>query len=203
MLGNYPQDFSHLGLVLAAQAVATASRATTGNTRKEDPMTDPSSQQVTTTHDLRGGGRPRLIFSHDEHAPAGSPGREFALLPGVTFIGSAADADLPLAGLDERHAEIRRDAADEYTYVHVGTRSGSTVDGRPVGQKVLRTGDRIELGGRILAFYREEFADHGRPHGGRLGGEGSRQRPQEEPRPRGTSADGGSERHGTDPGEYY
>jgi hypothetical protein len=50
---------------------------------------------------------------------------------------------------------------------------------------------------------RDEFADHGRPYSGRQGGELSVQREQDEPRARGTSAAGGSDREGTDPGEYF
>ena len=39
--------------------------------------------------------------------------------------------------------------------------------------------------------------------GGRQGGEFSIQREQDEPRARGTSASGGSDRKGNDPGEYF
>jgi hypothetical protein len=155
----------------------------------------------TTTHDPRGGGRPRLIFTLGGSAQANTVQREFDLLPGVTVIGSGTDADLCLAGLGEHHAEIRRDAFDEYVYVDLGTSAGSRVDGRPVGEQALHTGDRIELGTWTLSYYRQEFADHGRPYGGRQGGEFSIQRLQDAPRARGTS--GGSDRKGTDPGEYF
>jgi FHA domain len=158
---------------------------------------------VTTTHDPRGGGRPRLIFSLGGIALAGSGQREFDLLPGVTIIGSGADADLRLDGLDQHHAEVRRDAADEYIYVDLASSTGSRVDGQPAGEQVLGTGTRIELGRWTLSYYREEFADHGRPYGGRQGGELSIQPAQEEPRPRGTSPEGGSDRIGDDPGEYF
>jgi hypothetical protein len=158
---------------------------------------------VTTTHDPRGGGRPRLIFALAGQAPAGSEQREFNLLPGVTVIGSDPDTDLRLSGLGGHHAEVRRDAADEYVYVDLGTSTGSRVDGRPMGAQALHTGDRIELGTWTLSYSREEFADHGRPHGGRLGGEFSIQQLQDEPRPRGTSPGGGSERKEYDPGEYF
>ncbi len=73
--------------------------------------------------------------------------------------------------------------------------------GQPVSQKPLRTGDRIEIGDWTLSYFREEFADHGIPGGGRHGGD---QHPvQEEPRPRGTSPEGGSDRTADDPGEYF
>jgi hypothetical protein len=159
--------------------------------------------KITTTHDPRGGGHPRLIFALGGEAPPGTEQRQFELRPGVTVIGSGTNADLRLDGLGEYHAEIRRDRADEYVYVDLGTPAGSRVDGRPVSEQVLRTGDRIELGNWTLSYYREEFADHGRPYGGREGGEFSYQRTQEEPRPRGTSAAGGSDRTDADPGEYY
>jgi FHA domain len=157
----------------------------------------------TTTHDPRGGGHPRLIFALGGSAQADTVQREFELLPGVTVIGSAADADLRLAGLGEHHAEVRRDEFDEYIYVDLGTSAGSRVDRKPVGSQALHTGDRIELGTWTLSYYREEFADHGRPYGGRQGGEFSIQRTQDEPRARGTSASGGIDRKGNDPGEYF
>jgi pSer/pThr/pTyr-binding forkhead associated (FHA) protein len=158
---------------------------------------------VTTTHDPRGGGRPRLIFAVGDHAAADSTQLEFDLLAGVTVVGCAPDADLRLTGVEEHHAEVRRDDADEYIYVHLGARGASRVNGRPVNEHTLRTGDRIEVGTWTLSFYREEYADHGRPHGGRQGGEGAVQRRQQEPRPRGTSGEGGSDRHAEDPGQYF
>ena len=126
---------------------------------------------VTTTYDPQGGGRPRLIFALGGSAPHKSEQREFDLLPGVTVIGSAPDADLQLPGLDARHAEVRRQDGDEYVWVDLGGAAGSTVDGWPMGQRGLHTGDRIEVGPWTLTYFREEFADHGRPNGGRQGGE--------------------------------
>lgn len=126
---------------------------------------------VTTTYDPDGGGRPRLVLALGDSAPEGSVQREFDLPPGVTVIGSAPDADLQLAGLDGHHAEIRLEEGDEYVWVDLGSAAGSTVDGQPMGQHGLHTGDRIEVGGHTLTYAREEFADHGRPDGGREGGE--------------------------------
>jgi hypothetical protein len=159
--------------------------------------------KITTTHDPLGGGHPRLIFAMGGEAPLGATQRQFELLRGVTVIGSGEDADLRLEGLDEHHAEIRRDPADEYIYVDLGSPAGSLVDGQPVSEQALHTGDRIQLGQWTLSYYRDEFADHGRPYGGRQGGEFSRQLAQQEPRARGTSANGGSGQTGADPGEYF
>jgi hypothetical protein len=157
----------------------------------------------TTTDDPRGGGRARLVFALGDSMGAGTVQREFELRHGVTVIGSGADADLRLAGLGEHHAEVRRDEFDEYVYVDLGTPAGSRIDGTPVSSRELHTGDRIELGAWTLSYYREEFADHGRPYGGRQGGELSTQQGQDEPRARGTSAAGGSDREDADPGEYF
>jgi hypothetical protein len=154
-----------------------------------------------TTHDPRGGGRPRLILALGGTAPPDASQREFDLVPGVTVIGSGPEADLRLEGLAARHAEIRRDERDEYLYFDLGTEAPSRVDGQVVSGKPLRTGDRIELGDYTLSYFREEFADHGLPFGGRHGG--NPDPVQEEPRPRGTSPDGGKDRTADDPGEYF
>jgi len=78
------------------------------------------------------------------------------------------------------HAEIRHNEDDEYVlYAHAPTGGGrpnlphSSDDAR-----ILRTGSRIEMGPWRLAYYREEFADHGRPFGGRVGGEYAFQKQQ-------------------------
>jgi hypothetical protein len=73
------------------------------------------------THDIHGGGHPRLIFTFGGRTQLNSKQREFNLLPGVTTIGSNSGADL--------------------------CSGGSRVNGQPVGERSLHTGDRIELGG--------------------------------------------------------
>ncbi len=62
---------------------------------------------------------------------------------------------------------------------------GTRVHGALVeSPQVLRTGARVDVGAHSLAFFREEYADHGRPYGGREGGEIGHQRSQP-PRPSG------------------
>ena len=144
----------------------------------------------TTTHAAPGSGRPRLIFVIGSENWDGSPPREFDLLDGVTVIGSGPDADLRLDGLDPVHATITHTDADEYAFRLVSqTDDGGAVplldrdSPRRPAERVLRTGARLELGDWRLGYFRAEFADHGRPFGGRMGGELSRQKPQP-PRPR-------------------
>ena len=138
-------------------------------------------RQVTTTHYAPGAGRPRLIFVIGSANWNGQMPREFDLRPTVTSIGSAPGSDLQLAGLQPFHAEIRHDDNDEYVLYPLGDVAGGANRNYELGDRggqILRTGARIEMGPWRMAFFREEYADHGRPHGGRVGGELSVQKPQ-------------------------
>lgn len=182
-------------------ALVNAVRRSSGAPRVEMPPTTmlplvPTvsrriARRVTTTHYLRGSGRPRLIFVVGSDVWDGRPPREFDLLEGTTTIGSSAEADLRLDGLDGIHAEIRHDDNDDYVLHVLAQGEDETAlllqerAARSTG-RILRTGARIELGRWRMGFFREEFADHGRPYGGRIGGELSRQKRQ--PGPRGERA---------------
>ena len=143
---------------------------------------------VTTTHDPAGGGSPRLVLAPRADTWAGDRQPQFHLRPGVTTIGSGADCDIRLPGLAALHAEVRHDGDDEFVLVNLGRTDAARVNGDPVRQRILRTASRVELvttGGTetspgmwTLTFFREEYADHGRPYGGRIGGELGHQRPQ-------------------------
>lgn len=138
----------------------------------------------TTTHYSAGGGRPRLVFVRDADTWDGRPAAVFELRAETSVIGSAEDADLTLPGILDAHATITHTADDEYVLTAQGPISGSTrlPDG---SDYTLRTGARIGIGPWRMVFVREEYADHGRPYGGRQGGELAYQRPQYDPR-RGT-----------------
>ncbi|MBK4346820.1 FHA domain-containing protein [Lacisediminihabitans changchengi] len=139
-------------------------------------------RRVTTTHYTPGSGRPRLIFVVGSEYWDGTPPREFELLPGVTTIGSDEKCDLRLDGLLPMHAEIRHDGNDEYVLYAHGPIASSAVRAVEGQGQILRTGARLELGDWRMAYFRAEFADHGRPFGGRVGGELARQKPQPERR---------------------
>ncbi len=132
----------------------------------------------TTTHG--GGGAPRLVLEK-EHLWGGER-MPIYWLDTETTIGSGSACDVRLPGLADLHAVVRHDEDDDEYVVEL--RDGAArVHGAAVGGRVvLRTGARLEVGDHVLAFFREEFADHGRPHGGRQGGEIGVQLPQE-PRP--------------------
>ncbi len=137
-------------------------------------------RKITTTHYAPGAGRPRLIFVVGSENWNGQMPREFDLLPGITTIGSAPTADLRLEGLEPVHAEIHHDVEDEYVLYSVGEVLGGArpLPGQHDGRQILRTGARIEMGQWRMGFFREEYADHGRPYGGRVGGELAYQKPQ-------------------------
>lgn len=135
-------------------------------------------QPVTTTHDARGGGNPRLIMAPAAHPLPGDRQEAFRLRGQVTTIGSDAACDIQLAGLDPFEAEVRHDPADEFVLVRLGRPGTTRVNGASVDTALLRTASRVDIGDWTMSFYREEYADHGRPYGGRVGGEIGHQRRQ-------------------------
>lgn len=144
-------------------------------------------RQVTTTHHTPGSGRPRLIFVQSSETWNGQVPREVNLAQEELIIGSSPDADLVLDGLLPVHATVQHNADDEYVLVPHGPVHGSV---QPDGPSILRTGARVQLGDWCLAYFREEYADHGRPFGGRSGGELAYQRPQYDPRTGAVEEDG-------------
>jgi hypothetical protein len=133
---------------------------------------------VSTTHDPSGGGNPRLIMAPRAAPGPGDSQQVYRLRGDVTTIGSDPGCDIRLAGLEPRHAEVRHDERDEFVLVRLAAEGETRVNGAPVDTALLRTASRVQVGSWTLSFYREEFADHGRPYGGRIGGELGRQRPQ-------------------------
>jgi hypothetical protein len=129
---------------------------------------------VTTTHDPGRGGSPRLVLEKAS-VWAGEKQPVFWLEDGQT-IGSAPDNAIVLPGLEDVHARLVHDEDDEWVVVAL---AGTTrVHGAAVDRQILRTGARVEVGTHVLAFRRDEHADHGRPYYGRIGGELGRQLPQ-------------------------
>lgn len=177
----------------AATAVLARRRSAPGAITIEPPAPPPGtpwpllptlrgrSRTVTTTHDPARGGRPRLYLADVSDPSAPGPLGVFSLGAGTTMIGSDPDMHLVLEGTDGFQAEIRHTDEDEYVLVPRSTQVPSTVAGQQHLQQTLRTGARIQLGPWRMTFVRDEFADHGRPYGGRIGGELGRQRTQPKP----------------------
>lgn len=141
---------------------------------------------VRTTHDPNHGGNPRLVMAPPPHPYPGDRAPVFRLTREVTTIGSAPDSDIRLPGLAPRHAEVRHDEWDEFVLVRLDAVGTTKAHGAPTDEALLRTGTRVELGGWTMSFVREEYADHGRPYGGRIGGELGHQKPQPPRTPRPT-----------------
>jgi len=146
-------------------------------------------RHVSTTHDPGRGGEARFYLAQE--SVLGSRSAPVFWLGSGDRIGSGPDCEIRLPGLAEVHAVVRHDEDDEWRVETVG---GTTkVHGHPVMEQVLRTGTAVVVGEHRLSFFREEYADHGRPYGGRIGGELGRQRPQD-PRRREGPADLGDPR---------
>ncbi|PZU42366.1 MAG: hypothetical protein DI571_11450 [Arsenicicoccus sp.] len=140
-------------------------------------------RRVRTTHDPAGGGRPRLVYYLPPGPEQGAPRETAYLRRGTTTIGSAPDSDVRIPGLRPQHAEIRRDrATDEYLLHALGPEPATVAGEQATEGRVLRTGATLACGTQTFVYVRDEYADHGRPFGGREGGEFSRQRPQRRPR---------------------
>jgi hypothetical protein len=142
------------------------------------------------------------VFALSPWPRAGDVPRIEYLVPPRTTFGSDPGCDVVIEGLEPLHAVIERTELDEYVLTHVAPVGTSTVAGVAADHSLLRTGAGIALGPARLTYFREEYADHGRPFGGRLGGEIDSQRPQPTPRPRKPSGPG-RPRTSRDPGQYF
>jgi len=131
-----------------------------------------------TTHAEWGAGEPRLLISRH-----GEDRFVYDITLDEFTLGSAAGNAVILEGTEPVHATIVHDDRDEYVLTMHGpglmnaAREPDASGGRT---EVLRTGARFTMGDWMLVFHRAEYADHGRPYGGREGGEFSDQPPQPE-----------------------
>lgn len=140
-------------------------------------MTDQQGYEPTTTHAEWGAGDPHLRVSRN--------GEHFVhhLTTDDVRVGSAEGNELRLADTDPVHATITHDERDEYvlTLHGEGEMNANPRTAEPgLGDRteILRTGAHFTAGEWTVVFGREEFADHGRPFGGREGGELDDQAPQ-------------------------
>ena len=85
-------------------------------------------------------------------------------------------------GMDVVQAVVNRTPDDEYVLTARSETVPTVVHGQHRAEQQLRTGTRIEIGPWRLTYVRDEYADHGRPFGGRIGGELGVQKPQDQPR---------------------
>ncbi|GAA1209301.1 FHA domain-containing protein [Rhodoglobus aureus] len=184
---------AHIGLGSRKALAPLLRRRSTGSSNSPAALLPPATpwplvptfdrlirRKITTTHYSFGAGRPRLFFIVGSETWNGQMPREVELSPGITTIGSSPAADLQLAGLEPFHAQIHHESDDEYVLYSLGEVGGGSLPlpDEHAGGRVLRTGARMEMGQWRIGFFREEYADHGRPYGGRRGGEMGHQKPQ-------------------------
>jgi hypothetical protein len=133
---------------------------------------------VTTTHDPRRGGNPRLVLAVGSGSRPEGGRVVHPLRRETTTLGSDPACDVRLAGTAASQAAVVHDEDDELVLVDLAGDGTTRVNGVPVERQILRSGSRVELGRWTFAYWRAEYADHGRPYGGRVGGELGHQRPQ-------------------------
>jgi DNA-binding response OmpR family regulator len=91
--------------------------------------------------------------------------REIALSAETIVLGRDPACDVVVAArlISRQHAAIRRSGAS-YLLEDLGSRNGTTVNGRPLAQpQPLRDGDRIELGGVGRLIFLDGDATNTRP----------------------------------------
>ncbi|WP_084502740.1 hypothetical protein [Microbacterium indicum] len=126
--------------------------------------------RVTTTHAAWGSGDPHLLVRKGEERFTHHLDVE------VTRIGSAAGVELRVPETDGLHATIVHDERDEFVLTMHGsgeTNANLGASGAHPGNRseTLRTGARFTAGPWEFVYSRAESSDHGRPYGGREGGE--------------------------------
>lgn len=133
-------------------------------------------RRTTTTHDPLRGGAPRLVEVPTDGVWVSEVPVHWLNRESVTTVGSSVHSHVQLRGLKPHHAEVEHTADDDFI---IHAREGTVrVHGELVDSAALSNSARIQVGETVLAFSREEYADHGRPHGGRVGGEAGQQRSQ-------------------------
>lgn len=141
-----------------------------------DQLAESDGEQPTTTHAEWGAGDPHLRITSPEGDRTVFPLREDRVT-----VGSGADCSLRIPDADAVHATIVHDERDEYvlTLHGAGEMNANPTPGEEGDRsEILRTGAHFTVAGWNLVFGREEYADHGRPFGGREGGELDDQPPQ-------------------------
>ena len=79
--------------------------------------------------------------------------RDWPLRHGTTVLGRGEDADIriPDVGVSRRHARIAFDGRAA-VLTDLGSTNGTLVNDQPVGEQLLRAGDRIQLGATTLVY---------------------------------------------------
>ncbi len=100
-------------------------------------------------------GRPRLV--PEAAAADGTPPRTIPITAPVTVLGRGQEADVQVAdtGVSRRHAELHLEPGG-VRIVDLQSTNGTRVNGRRVGSKVLRSGDRVELGSTALVYRQDD-----------------------------------------------
>src|ERR1039458_10426143 len=96
-------------------------------------------------------------------------GSSFPLSHPEVSIGREPSNLVPIldASVSRRHCLIRRDA-DEFKIQDLNSRNSTFVNGVPVTEKILASGDEIKIGNSLFLFVRPETESRSAAPGGRV-----------------------------------
>ena len=85
-----------------------------------------------------------------------SAGKEYPLVKDLTIMGRQSTCDVPIIdNMSSRaHCHVRRDGIS-FSLVDLGSRNGTQLNGKKVGERLLTFGDRIRVGEVELLFVKE------------------------------------------------
>lgn len=117
--------------------------------------TDSVSARASAAGTVTAPGRPRLVPEAD--GAEGAPPRTIPITQPVTVLGRGPEADVQVAdtGVSRRHAELHLEDSG-VRLVDLQSTNGTRVNGRRVGSKLLRSGDRVELGTTALVYRQDD-----------------------------------------------
>ncbi len=132
----------------------------------------PSSTRPTRSASLPVAGRPRLLPVHGDTVRHGELTLEEVVLPaGSTVVGRDREADLRLTDLtvSPRHVRLDVEPDGAVRIRDLGGVNTLRVDGVPVREAALHSGNRLELGAVTLVFQQDPAREDGGRQGGELG----------------------------------
>ncbi len=88
-------------------------------------------------------------------------GKRFEIMSGSMALGRDTSNPIRLhdTEVSRRHAELRLER-EGYRIVDLGSANGTFVNGHPVGQTVLQSGDRVQLGQTVMLFHEGNGGAH-------------------------------------------
>ncbi len=122
------------------------------------PLREPQAERTREMPRVEAGPSPAPTATHPRaHLILGQGRRTFELEAEEITIGRAADNDIVIdePTVSRHHARLMR-RYRRYVLIDLGSRSGTRLNGFPIQEAVLRSGDRIDIGTVTMLYVEEE-----------------------------------------------